>query len=52
MTKQAIVSEGGRNIMASYWTGKSKEKELNPTKAFQDYCRHEPWQLECREYDT
>jgi hypothetical protein len=52
MNKKVLVSEENRDLIASYWIGPAKKKKNNPTKAFEKYCKDEPWQLECREYDT
>jgi len=52
MSKKVLVSEKDRDLISSYWSGPAKQKKSNPTKAFEQYCKDEPWQLECREYDT
>jgi len=51
MTK-AVVS-WTTDIIRSYWSGALKQKQKNnPAKFFQEYCKNEPWALECREYDV
>jgi hypothetical protein len=54
MSDPVIVSGNKQDIIASYWVTahKSKEKIKNPTEAFKDYCKENPWALECREYET
>jgi hypothetical protein len=52
MSRKVFVSEKGKDLIYSYWSGPAKKKNTNPTKAFAEYCKEEPWQLECREYDT
>ena len=52
MSEKLLVSEKGKDLIASYWSGPAKQNKSNPTKAFERYCKEEPWQLECRQYDT
>jgi hypothetical protein len=52
MSRKVLVSEKDRDLISSYWSGPAKQKKSNPTKVFEQYCKDEPWQLECREYDT
>jgi hypothetical protein len=49
---RAVVS-AATDIIRSYWSGATKNKEKNnPTKVFQEYCRNEPWAVECKEYEV
>ena len=52
MDKKVLVSVGDKDLIASYWKGPAKQTKSNPTKAFVEYCKQEPWQLECRIYDN
>jgi hypothetical protein len=45
----------GSDLIRAYWKGKAKveekDKRLTPAQIFEQYCKEEPWQLECRIYD-
>jgi len=44
------------DLIKSYWEGTKNETDIklssHPAEAFKEYCRLEPWALECREYDV
>jgi len=53
MTHQPIVSGDKEDIITSYWVtaNKAKQKTKNLTEAFAEYCKENPWALECRQYE-